>query len=92
MNSDQIPVDGSKNVEIRMFFERTKDSEIFVDRIHVSKDTPQSEICDAVLYAWGNHPKIDDLTFMMAQTPDGSVIVTKPILLDYVKSYSHLYA
>ena len=92
MTSNQAHSDISDKIEIQMLFKQKGKREIIVDRIHVSKDAPQRQVCDAVLYKWGHHPNIDNLSFMLAQDEEGSVIVTKPDLLKYVETYKHLYA
>lgn len=79
-------------VEINVFFERTADKEVLLERIQVPKETSQEQICDRILYAWGKAPKIDEINFMMAQGAEGAVVVTKPDLLTFVASNPNLYA
>lgn len=86
MHSNQNRHTISNDVEVRMFFERTANQEIIVERIQMSKDAPLSQVCDKALHAWGKNPKIEEIDFLMAQDSEGSVIVTKPDLLKFVES------
>ncbi len=77
--------------EVRVFFERTIDMEMLLERVHVSENAPQSQLLDTILYVWGKSPNRDEINFMMAQDAEGSVLVNKPSLLKFVDRYRPHY-
>lgn len=88
-NQDRHPI--SSDVEVRMFFERTANQEIIVERVQVSKDAPLSQVCDKVLHAWGKSPKIEEIDFLMVQDVEGAVVISRPDLLKFVESRPEQY-
>jgi hypothetical protein len=91
MHANQDSHSISSDVEVRMFFERTADQEIIVERVQMPKDAPLGQVCDKVLHAWGKSPKIEEIDFLMAQDVEGAVIVSRPDLLKFVESRPEKY-
>lgn len=77
--------------EVRLFFERNTDMETLVERVHMSRDAPQSQLLDTILFVWGRSVYRDEIQFMLAQDASGAVIATKPSLLLFVDRYKHHY-
>jgi hypothetical protein len=78
-------------VEIRLFYERTSDHDMMVERVYIPADAPQSQLLELILYVWGSIPEIDEVQFTMALDPGSAVLVTRASLLMYVNRYRHLY-
>lgn len=91
LRQNNFKVNREGTVEVRLFYERTTDQEVMVERVYIPSNAPQSQLLELILYVWGLSPEIDEVQFTMALDASGAVIVTRASLLMYVNAFRHLY-